>query len=73
MKFHIRIDSASPERIILVLIIDSVNCGRLTMKVREYERFSRLLLMGGMKWGVGSTIQCDGYALAPKVLKKAIK
>lgn len=61
MKFHLRVDNANTMYIRPTVFIDGANCGRLTMKVREYERFSRLLLMGGMKWGVGNMIQCDGY------------
>ena len=63
MNFHFRVDSTNRHHIKLTVFIDGENCGRLTMRIQEYTRFSHLFLMGGMKWGKGNTIQCDGYKI----------
>ena len=65
MNFHLRVDSTNAAHVRVTIFIDGGNCGQLTLRLKEYERLSRLLLLGGMKWGAGNTIQCDTYVIPP--------
>jgi hypothetical protein len=51
MTFNLRIDSQNSEHVHFTLFANGASCGRLCMRVREYQRLCAVLLIGGRRHG----------------------